>query len=140
MKDSTRRALRTAIDSTLAGLATIAALAAYLAGTNTSTLLGISPEIVFKTGAVAVAVTFAISKFKNELEEHNILLPFLKAPEKEGEPPVSLEYIPKDGIEFDSKGPEDENESSDSRVFEESESTTPNLLTVIDPAVIEVSK
>jgi hypothetical protein len=79
MNDSTRRAIRTVLDVVPAVLA-VALVAIPLAG--------LDPETVAKVGALVGAVTVALAKVRNALEDSGAIPALLKAPPSAGADPL----------------------------------------------------
>lgn len=79
MTDSTRRAIRTALDLIPAILAALLVLVP---------VLGLDAETVAKAGAVIGAITLALAKIRNALEDAGLIPALLKAPASGGANPV----------------------------------------------------
>ena len=79
--DSTRRAIRTALDTALAFLIALGAGAAILATqVDDFAIFGATPGQFAAIGAVIVALTAAVNKVKNSLEEAGVIPAVLKGP------------------------------------------------------------
>lgn len=116
LNDSTRRAIRTGIDSVVALLVTLGAVAAALASMGEQVeLFGVDPGQILSVGAVLAAVTVAVNKVKNALEDTGFIPPLLKAPPA-GNPGNGYDYDSElERLETDYVAPPiiPENDSSD---------------------------
>lgn len=79
LTDSTRRSIRTAFDVIPAFLAALAILVP---------VLDLPAETVAKVGAVVGAITLALAKIRNSLEDSGVIPAVLKAPASDGADPV----------------------------------------------------